>query len=136
LGEHQGLANYTIGQRKGLGLASAEPLYVLDKDISQNILVVGSASELGSGTLLAAQVNWIEKVDLGSPIRTEVKIRYKAQPAWATVTPLPENAVLVQFDHNLRDITPGQACVFYAGDTVLGGGVIQRAIPQTQKEQL
>ena len=136
LGAHQGLANYTIGQRKGLGISSPEPLYVLEKDISKNILVVGRGSELGSRALVAGQVNWIEEIGQSSPLRAEIKIRYKAKPAWGTVTPLPEDSALVQFDHDLRDITPGQACVFYAGEIVLGGGVIQRVVSETEKEQL
>lgn len=136
LGEHGGLANYTIGQRKGLGITSAEPLYVVEKNISANKLIVGKASELGSRALTAGQINWIEAVEAGVPLRAQVKIRYKAQPAWATVTPLPDDSALVRFDHDLRDITPGQACVFYDGELVLGGGIIQQALPNSAKVQL
>lgn len=125
LGEHQGLAFYTIGQRKGLGIAAAEPLYVIQKDRARNALVVGPQSALGQDRLLAANVNWVSGQVPAGPLRVQVKIRYKAEPAWALVTPLPDAKAVVQFEHNLRDITPGQAAVFYNGDIVIGGGVIR-----------
>lgn len=125
LGEHTGLANYTIGQRKGLGVASAVPLYVLGKNAVTNTLVVGTQDELGSSELRARDVNWTAGEAPQGPFRAEVKIRYSARDAWALVTPLNGGQVKVQFDAPQRDITAGQAAVFYEGDIMLGGGIIQ-----------
>jgi tRNA-specific 2-thiouridylase len=125
LGEHQGLAFYTIGQRKGLGIPSSEPLYVIDKDISRNALVVGPQIMLGSQRLVAGRFNWITGTSPVNPFRAQVKIRYKSQDAWATVTPLRDTQVDIFFDDSIRDITPGQAAVIYNGDVCLGGGIIQ-----------
>jgi tRNA-specific 2-thiouridylase len=131
LGEHQGLAYYTIGQRKGLGVASPVPLYVLSKDAATNTLVVGSEHELGSRELTAKDVNWISGEAPKKPFRAEVKTRYTAREAWAEITLLDDNqpgrtfrSLGVRFDEPQRDITPGQAAVFYDGDLVLGGGTI------------
>lgn len=124
LGEHSGLANYTIGQRKGLGLASPVPLYVLGKNAISNTLVVGTQDELGSMELAARDVNWVSGDVLLEPFRAEVKIRYTAKEAWATVTPLDGRQARVRFDAPQRDITAGQAAVFFQGDLMLGGGII------------
>lgn len=124
LGEHNGLANYTIGQRKGLGVASPIPLYVLGKDSITNTLVVGAQEELGSRELIARDVNWVSGEALKGPFRAEVKIRYTAKEAWATINPLDGGKVHVQFDALQRDITAGQAAVFFQGDLMLGGGII------------
>ncbi len=126
LGEHGGLAHYTIGQRKGLGVASPEALYVLGSRPETNALIVGGQAELGGDRLTARRVNWVAGGPPDEPIRAEVKIRYKAAPAPALVTPLADGRVEVQFDRNLRDITPGQAAVFYDGEVCLGGGIIER----------
>lgn len=125
VGEHQGLAFYTIGQRKGLGIASAEPLYVLKKDLQNNTLVVGLETELGQHTLQAVAINWVSGQPPVGAIRAQAKIRYKAVEAWATVTPSGEDQAAVVFDQPLRDITPGQRVVFYQGEECLGGGTIQ-----------
>jgi tRNA-specific 2-thiouridylase len=125
LGEHQGLAYYTIGQRKGLGIAAPEPYYVIRKDLESNTLVVGVEAELGQKELEAVQVNWIAGAPPCEPLRAEAKIRYRASEAWAWVTPLAEDRARVVFDHPLRDITPGQRVVFYQDDECLGGGTIQ-----------
>lgn len=123
IGNHQGLAFYTIGQRKGLGIAAPQPLYVLEKDAQRNALIVGTKEELGSRELTAANINWISGTPTTS-FRAEVKIRYQAEEAWGTVTPLERNRARVEFDQPLRDITPGQAAVFFDGEICLGGGVI------------
>lgn len=125
LGEHQGLANYTIGQRKGLGIAAATPLYVLEKDLDRNALIIGQKEELGQSELVASSVNWISGQARHEPFHAEVKIRYKSQDASAMVFPLPDGSVRIQFDQPIRDITPGQAAVIYDGEVCLGGGIIQ-----------
>lgn len=127
LGEHQGLANYTIGQRKGLGVQAAEPLYVIGMNPYRNALIVGTADELGGRRLTASRVNWVSGVTPDAPFEAEVKIRYKARPVPARVTPLGDDRVEVEFGEPLRDITPGQGAVFYKGDVCLGGGIIDRA---------
>ncbi len=125
LGMHNGLAFYTIGQRKGLGIASPEPLYVLQKDLQNNVLVVGSAAELGQRELTADGVNWVSGVSPAQPRFAQVKIRYKASDAAALVKPLPGGRAQVVFENSLRDITPGQRVVFYNGEECLGGGTIR-----------
>lgn len=134
LGEHGGLAFYTIGQRKGLGLASPQPLYVLEKDVANNALIVGAKEELGQDQLTAARVNWVCGEAPQAPFRAQVKIRYKADPAWGVVTPLGEERFQVVFERPLRDITPGQAAVVYDGEEVRGGGIIiaQSNLQQTR----
>lgn len=125
IGEHQGLAFYTIGQRKGLGLASTEPLYVLRKDIAANTLIVGVQAELGQSIMETSDVNWIKGEPPAETFRAQVKIRYKAVEAWATVSSSSDHTARVEFDQPLRDITAGQRAVFYDGETCLGGGTIQ-----------
>jgi tRNA-uridine 2-sulfurtransferase len=124
IGEHNGLANYTIGQRKGLGVASLVPLYVLGKNSTTNTLIVGTQEELGSCELTARDVNWLSGETPSEPFRAEVKIRYTAKEAEALVTPINGNQAQVQFDASQRDITAGQAAVFFQGDLMIGGGII------------
>jgi len=124
MGEHHGLANYTIGQRKGLGIESPVPLYVLGKNSGSNTLIVGTQEELGSSELIARDVNWLSGEVPGEPFRADVKIRYTAKEAEALVTPVNENQVQVRFEAPQRDITAGQAAVFYQGDVMIGGGII------------
>lgn len=126
LGRHDGLANYTIGQRKGLGVASPVPLYVLGKNALDNTLIVGTQDELGSTELTARDVNWVSGEAPADPFRAEVKIRYTAKEAEAWVMPVGEDQVKVRFDALQRDVTAGQAAVFYQGDLLLGGGLIQQ----------
>lgn len=126
VGEHGGLANYTIGQRKGLGVFAAEPLYVIAMNPASNVLVVGTADELGGRELTARRVNWVSGETPEAPFRAEVKIRYKARPAAATVEPLGLDRMRIVFDEPLRDITPGQGAVVYQGEQCLGGGIIER----------
>jgi tRNA-uridine 2-sulfurtransferase len=125
IGEHRGLAFYTIGQRKGLGIASPDPLYVIAKDGVRNALLVGKADQLGSDRLRAREVNWIAGEPPAAAFRAQVKIRYKTQAVWAKVTPEGEQSVQVQFEQPVRDITTGQAVVFYNEEECLGGGIIQ-----------
>ena len=124
LGEHRGLANYTIGQRKGLGIAASEPLYVLAKDRQSNDLIVGTSRELGQQELVAGRINWINPDIPIDGKRVGVKIRYQAREVSGTLTQLDDQIVRVNFDQPLRDITPGQAAVFYDADLCLGCGII------------
>lgn len=125
IGQHHGLAFYTIGQRKGLNIAATHPFYVLNKDIRRNVLIVGKHNELGKQQLTACQINWIAgEAPLGAS-HVRVKIRYNAPKIWGTLTPLEGGCVHVQFETPLRDITPGQAAVFYDGEVCLGSGVIE-----------
>lgn len=127
LGTHTGLPDYTIGQRKGLGVAAGEPLYVTALDGAHNALIVGRAAELGKRALIARDVNWIPpRLESQLPLRVTVKIRYRSVEHPAYVSALPtDDGVRVEFDQALRDITPGQAAVFYDGDKCLGGGIIE-----------
>lgn len=124
IGQHTGLANYTIGQRKGLGLASPVPLYVITKHAARNTLVVGTADALGFASLTARDVNWVSGTAPSAPFRALVKIRYTARAVPAEVAPEDGNRVHVKFDAPARDVTAGQAAVFYVGEEVLGGGII------------
>lgn len=126
IGQHGGLANYTIGQRKGLGVQHSEPLYVIGMNPYRNALIVGTRDELGASTLTAGRVNWISGRTPDGPFDAEVKIRYKAKPTPARITPLGDDRFCAEFDGPLRDITPGQGAVLYDGDVCLGGGVIER----------
>lgn len=126
LGEHKGLANYTIGQRKGLGLQSAEPLYVIATNPLNNSLIVGGKDELGTTELRATRVNWIRDEAPTEPFRASVKVRYKAKAMPALVVPLGSDGIRVTFDEPVRDITPGQGAVVYDDDRCLGGGIIVR----------
>lgn len=126
LGQHAGLSNYTIGQRKGLGVSSNEPLYVLAMNPIRNALVVGTRRELGRDHLVAERFNWISGAPPAEAFRAEVKIRYRSQPQLALVQPLDGERTRVDFDEPQRDITPGQAAVIYHGDVCLGGGLIAK----------
>lgn len=125
IGQHEGLAFYTIGQRKGLGLSSPYPLYVLAKDQLRNALIVGGKEHLGASELVAGPLHWIAgEAPARQALRIQAKVRYTAPSAWGTVTLLPDQHFHLRFDQPLRDITPGQAAVLYDGDICLGGGII------------
>lgn len=124
IGQHQGLPFYTIGQRKGLGIAAAQPLYVLSIDMARNSLIVGPQEALGRKRLIADDVRIVSGEWPATSLQVQAKIRYQAKPAPATVTPCAPAQVCVKFERPLRDITPGQAVVFYQGEVVLGGGII------------
>lgn len=123
LGQHQGIANYTIGQRGGLGIALGRPQYVLSIDAAQNRITVGEDVELMTGRLLASDVNWIAERPKKA-VKAMVKIRHQHTGAEAVVNPLDGNRAEVTFKNQQRAVTPGQSVVFYKGDLVLGGGVI------------
>ncbi|PYT02596.1 MAG: tRNA 2-thiouridine(34) synthase MnmA [Acidobacteria bacterium] len=125
IGEHAGLHRYTVGQRRGIGIASSDPLYVVKIDVPRNQLVVGSRSELYGKSFTAKGVNWIAIAPPGEPLRASVRIRYRANDAAATITPTETGRVRVEFDEPQQAITPGQAAVFYDGDAVVGGGWIE-----------
>src|SRR5271167_4306210 len=124
VGEHNGIHNFTVGQRKGLGVATGSPLYVLEIRGDKRQIVVGSGEDLYSRTLHAKRLNWISIDELGDPLRVQAKIRHRHEPAWAVVEKSADDEVLVTFDEPQRAITPGQAVVFYDGDVVVGGGWI------------
>lgn len=124
VGRHSGAVGYTIGQRKGLGLAMGEPVYVCRKDMENNTVTVGSNDDLFQGTLQARDFNWIAFSDLTAPIKVTAKIRYRHIPQPATVYPEEKGIVRVEFDTPQRAITPGQAVVLYDGDMVIGSGTI------------
>ncbi|MBN1583006.1 MAG: tRNA 2-thiouridine(34) synthase MnmA [Anaerolineae bacterium] len=129
VGQHKGLAAYTVGQRSGLGISAPQALYVLRLDAGRNALIVGPKSELGCDRLLAHEVHWVNERPPIKALDVMAKIRYKARPARAVVTPLVGNRAQVQFAGPLRDITPGQGVVFYGlsaqANVVLGGGLIE-----------
>ncbi|MCC6857588.1 MAG: tRNA 2-thiouridine(34) synthase MnmA [Bryobacterales bacterium] len=126
LGRHSGVHHYTVGQRRGLGIAAGEPLYVIATDPASRRVVVGRNAELLRARLTAASVNWIAFPELTGPLRAEVKIRNKHLAAPATLYPASDaSRVEVRFDEPQRAVTPGQAAVFYQDDLVLGGGWIE-----------
>ena len=124
VGRHNGAVGYTIGQRKGLGIALGEPVYVCSKDMSANTVTVGPDAALFQKTLTAGDWNWIAIETLTEPLRCKARIRYRHTEQPATVCPLPEGKARVEFDEPQRAITPGQTVVLYDGETVIGGGTI------------
>jgi tRNA-uridine 2-sulfurtransferase len=123
-GRHEGVHNFTVGQRKGLGIASPSPLYVLSIDRDQKKVTIGEEQELMRQDLRARDVNWIAIDQLSGEMRVQVKIRHRHEPAWATIRPGAGDEVEVRFDEPVRAVTPGQAAVFYQGTEVVGGGWI------------
>jgi tRNA-uridine 2-sulfurtransferase len=124
IGEHSGIHNFTVGQRKGLGVATGSPLYVLQIKGDTRQVVVGDQENLYSRTLLTRRTNLISVDDLRTPMLVSVKIRHRHEPAAATITKTGTDEILVTFDQPQRAVTPGQAAVFYDGDVVVGGGWI------------
>lgn len=127
VGRHHGIIEYTIGQRRGLGIAAREPYYVIRIDADSNAVVVGSKDEVWARELSATQMNWIMPTERGRSFRAEAKMRYRHEQAPARITPLPEDRCQIQFDEPQWAITPGQAVVLYRGDRVIGGGTIETA---------
>lgn len=126
LGRHEGVHRFTIGQRKGLGLSTGVPLYVVNIDAGSAAVTVGPREDLERTTLTASRVNWMSGDVPSGPVRAHARIRYRHREAPATVTPTGPDSVTVSFDEPQSAITPGQAVVFYAGDVVLGGGWIHK----------
>jgi tRNA-uridine 2-sulfurtransferase len=126
LGTHAGLPAYTVGQRKGLGLATGRALHVIDLDPATNTVTVGEPAELERTRLVAGDVNFIAGEPPLEPLRVEAKIRHNHTPAPATVRALDDGRAEVVFDAPQRAVTPGQSVVWYRGDYVIGGGVISR----------
>jgi tRNA-specific 2-thiouridylase len=123
-GHHEGIHNFTVGQRKGLGLAAATPLYVLQIDPVSHQVTVGTEAELERREMRVNQLNWIALERLKEPMRVMAKIRHRHEPSWAVIEPSGANEVRVSFDEPARAVTPGQAAVFYQQDLVVGGGWI------------
>ncbi len=126
VGTHSGIHRYTIGQRRGLGIAHEKPLYVVQIERAKNQIIVGDADELESIEFVAKGVNWVAFDEPTEPVRAEVKVRYRHEPAMATITPLADSHARIVFDAPQRAITPGQATIFYHGEEVVGGGWITR----------
>jgi len=124
LGRHEGISNFTVGQRKGLGVSSPSPLYVLNIDPASHRVTVGADAELATRTLRARRLNWISIPELIAPMRVRAKIRHRHEPAWATLEPAGAGEAVATFDEPQRAVTPGQSAVFYDGDEVVGGGWI------------
>lgn len=130
LGYHQGIHHYTVGQRKGLGIAAANPLYVIELDTANNRVIVGDRESIQQTECFVQRVNWVSLASPAHPLRAEVQMRYRSRPVPVTVLPLAtddsENTrVRLVFDEPQFGITPGQAAVWYDGDRLLGGGILE-----------
>ena len=128
LGKHKGIIYYTIGQRRGLGIAKGKPLYVIEIDGKNNKIVVGEEKDLYKKFLIAENINFISIEKLEKSMKVNAKIRYKHNPAKAIITPIEDNKVRVEFEKPQRAPTPGQAIVFYEDDEVVGGGFISEVL--------
>lgn len=126
LGHHAGIEFFTIGQRRGLGISAPTPLYVVDLDPARNRVIVGDASALERHELVVERCNWIPFATPPEEFEALVKIRYNHPGSPAVIRPRPDGSALVRFPDPQRAVTPGQACVFYQDDLVLGGGWIAR----------
>lgn len=126
LGQHDGVHHYTIGQRKGLGVSAPEPLYVIALDAINNKVIVGDRTKATQPECSVEQVNWVSIAEPSSPIKAEVQVRYRSKPVAVTIIPLENSRARVVFDEPQFSITPGQAAVWYDGEKVLGGGIIER----------
>ena len=128
LGKHQGVHHYTIGQRKGLGIAAAKPLYVLELDAKNNKVIVGDRDSIQAPDTTVSRVNWVSIAQPEAPIKAAVQLRYRSKPVSVTVVPIEDSnlgkRVKLVFDDPQVGITPGQAAVWYDGDIVLGGGIL------------
>lgn len=125
LGQHDGVHHYTIGQRRGLGVAHSEPLYVVGLDAKNNRVIVGDRTATLSSEFTVQRVNWMSIAEPATPIKADVQIRYRAAAVPATIIPLEDSRVRVVFEQPQSSVTPGQAAVWYDGEVLLGGGVIE-----------
>ncbi len=125
LGRHQGISNYTVGQRKGLGIALGHPVYVIGINASSNQVILGTANQLYQSSFFVTNCNFIPFDQLTEPVEALVRVRYQSQGAAAMLEPIGAGQVKVTFAQPEKSITPGQSAVFYQGDMVLGGGIIQ-----------
>ena len=128
LGKHQGIHHYTIGQRKGLGIAAPDPLYVVKLDPAMNRVIVGDRDSAGSLDCFVTRLNWVSIAEPTAPIRCEVQVRYRSSAVVVSVIPLEGDRVKLVFDEPQFGITPGQAAVFYDGEMLLGGGIIEKSL--------
>ena len=134
MGRHRGIVFYTVGQRRGLGIPEKAPLYVIAIEPRKNTIVVGGKEQIYGGELIASGLNWLTINRLTEPITVKAKIRYRHHEAEALVSPLDEDRVYVKFTEPQMAIAPGQAIVFYDGDTVIGGGLIEPEIKFDRKK--
>ena len=128
MGQHAGIINYTVGQRKGLGISSPEPLYVVAIDSQTNTVVVGGKQDVYADEFIAGDVNWVSFEKITEPLTLKVHIRYLHAEAEAIITPVDNDKVNIKFTKPQMAVTPGQAAVFYDGDVVVGGGTIERVL--------
>lgn len=124
MGRHKGIIRYTVGQRKGLGLALDHPMYVIEVNRENNTVVIGDNEDLFSTSVTAKSINLIAVPNLYNPMRVKAKVRYRQQEQWATAIQVDEDTLKIEFDEPQRAITKGQAVVLYDGDVVVGGGTI------------
>jgi len=125
LGVHQGIPFYTIGQRKRLGISSNKRTYVIKIDPQENTIILGEEEDLYQNKLIIKDLNFVSSYKFSAPIKLEVKIRYNSKKSSAIIFPYEEDKILIDFEKPQRAITPGQSAVFYQGDTILGGGIIE-----------
>lgn len=130
VGRHQGIHRYTVGQRRGLGIAAPDPLYVVQIDATRNRVLVGTSEDLLRREMVVERPNWIAFESLRESRRVTVKIRSRAEEAAAVISPRDAETVLVRFDEPQRAVSPGQAAVFYDGEIVVGGGWIRQSDAQ------
>ena len=133
LGEHGGIVNYTVGQRRGLGLTWPRPLYVIALDPEANTVFVGEEADLYAHALQAIDVHWVADTPPRGPMRVSVRTRYRMAEVEATVEPTENGEAKVAFAQPIRAVAPGQAAVFYQDDEVIGGGRIDHALSPAQE---
>ncbi len=135
LGKHTGIHHYTIGQRRGLGIAAPEPLYVVKLDAVMNRVVVGDRHAGGRLECTVSRMNWVSIAEPTAPIGAEVKIRYRSKSVPAKIIPLGDSRIKIMFEEHQFGVTPGQAAVLYNGEMVLGGGIIEHSFPRHSRSK-